>query len=120
MLNGSDFALPASLDSDVLVIDELSANHGGSMQRAVETVRAAADAGAGALKLQTYTPDTMTRECGRDEFVLKGGPDSHVSVEPDELEEPISSIPPSGHGYRAWRPLIAGRRRLNRSFATQP
>jgi pseudaminic acid synthase len=74
IVNGSDFALPTSLDSDVLVIAELSANHGGSLQRAVDSIHAAAEAGAGAIKLQTYTPDTMTLECGRDEFVVKGGP----------------------------------------------
>ena len=57
-----------------LVIAELSANHGGSRARAVETIEAAAEAGADAIKLQTYTPETMTLRSPRPEFRVEHGP----------------------------------------------
>ena len=45
------------------VVAEMSANHGRDFQRAVKIIEAAADAGADAVKLQTYTPDSLTIDC---------------------------------------------------------
>lgn len=55
------------------IIAELSANHGHSVEIAKNTIRAAKRAGADAIKLQTYTADTITIDCEKDDFVLKQG-----------------------------------------------
>jgi len=55
------------------IIAELSANHNGSLERALQTIDAAYHAGADAIKLQTYTADTMTIDCDRADFMVKGG-----------------------------------------------
>ena len=55
------------------IIAELSANHGGSIQRAKETILAAKSSGADAIKIQSYTPDTMTLESDKSDFVINKG-----------------------------------------------
>ncbi|MDI9309697.1 MAG: pseudaminic acid synthase [Limnohabitans sp.] len=59
-------------NAPVFIIAELSANHNGSLEVALETVRAAKRAGADCIKLQTYTADTITLDCDADDFVIKG------------------------------------------------
>lgn len=55
------------------IIAELSANHNGSIDNAIATIRAAKRAGADAIKLQTYTADTITIDSQLDDFKLKQG-----------------------------------------------
>nr|WP_294937020.1 pseudaminic acid synthase [uncultured Flavobacterium sp.] len=59
-------------NSPVFIIAELSANHNGSLETALETVRAAKRAGADCIKLQTYTADTITLDSNKEDFVIKG------------------------------------------------
>jgi pseudaminic acid synthase len=61
-----------SKNSPVFIIAEMSANHGQDFDRAVAIIKAAAEAGADAIKLQTYTPDTITMDCDSDLFTIKG------------------------------------------------
>lgn len=55
------------------IIAELSANHTQSFDRAVELIKAAQEAGADAVKLQTYTPDTITMASQKEYFRISGG-----------------------------------------------
>lgn len=60
-------------ENPVFIIAELSANHNGSLETAIETIKAAKRTGADAVKLQTYTADTMTIDAKTDDFLLKQG-----------------------------------------------
>lgn len=55
------------------IIAELSANHNGDINRAFQIMEEAKKAGASAIKLQTYTHDTITMNCDSDDFQIKGG-----------------------------------------------
>lgn len=57
----------------VFIIAELSANHGGDINIAKDTIKAAKEIGANAIKIQTYTADTLTLDCNKDDFIIKGG-----------------------------------------------
>ena len=62
----------AELKNSVFIIAELSANHGGDIEIAKNTIRAANRTGADAIKLQTYTDKTMTLDSDKDDFIIKG------------------------------------------------
>ena len=55
------------------IIAELSANHNGSLERALKTIKMAKSMGADAVKFQTYTPDTLTIDSDKEDFRIKGG-----------------------------------------------
>lgn len=59
-------------EANVFIIAELSANHNGNLETAIETIKAAKRAGANCIKLQTYTADTMTIRSEKDDFLIKG------------------------------------------------
>ena len=57
----------------VYMIAEMSANHAGSLARAKEIIHAAKDSGADCIKIQTYTPDTLTIDCSNKYFQVQDG-----------------------------------------------
>lgn len=58
--------------SKTFIVAELSANHGHKLEVALESVKAAKEAGADAVKIQTYTADTITLNCNAEDFQVKG------------------------------------------------
>jgi pseudaminic acid synthase len=61
------------VDEKPYIIAELSANHGGSIESAKLAIKVAKDSGASAVKIQTYTPDTMTIESDKPDFKIQDG-----------------------------------------------
>lgn len=59
--------------SKTFIVAELSANHGHRLETALASVRAIAEAGVDAVKIQTYTADTLTLDCRKKDFVVNGG-----------------------------------------------
>jgi len=55
------------------LIAELSANHSGNIEKAKKLIQSAKDAGANAVKIQTYTPETMTLNSSDEDFMIKDG-----------------------------------------------
>jgi pseudaminic acid synthase len=88
------------------IIAEMSGNHNQSLERALEIVEAAATSGAHALKIQTYTPDTMTIDLDEREF--------HIS-DPQSLWADISLYKLYGEAYTPWewhKPIFDRARQL--------
>lgn len=61
------------MENGVYMIAEMSANHSGKLENALKIVEEAKKAGADCVKIQTYTADTLTIDCDKDYFRLKGG-----------------------------------------------
>jgi len=61
------------LTEEPYIIAELSGNHNGSLQRALDTLSMAKNAGADAVKIQTYTADTITIDSSKEDFMVRGG-----------------------------------------------
>jgi len=75
-MNANDTVIDSrqiSSDLPPYIIAELSANHNGSITRAKETILAAKNAGVDAVKIQTYTPKTMTIEVNKPDFYINDG-----------------------------------------------
>jgi N-acetylneuraminate synthase len=88
------------------IIAEMSGNHNQSLERALEIVEAAAKTGAHALKIQTYTPDTMTLDLDEREF--------HIS-DPNSLWTGTSLYKLYGEAYTPWewhKPIFERSREL--------
>ncbi len=68
------FRLFQNINNNVpYIIAEMSANHGGELENALEIVRRAAEAGADCIKIQTYTADSLTIDFDNDYFRIHGG-----------------------------------------------
>lgn len=62
-----------AMEQGTYIIAEMSANHAGSIENAKEIIHAAKEAGADCIKIQTYTPDTLTIDCDNEYFqIVKG------------------------------------------------
>lgn len=66
-------SLKKKIENGVYVIAEMSANHAGKIENAFKIIDEAAKAGADCVKIQTYTPDTLSIDCNKDNYIIKGG-----------------------------------------------
>ena len=66
-------SLHEKIKNDVYVIAEMSANHAGKIENAYKIIEEAAAAGADCVKIQTYTADTLTINCDKEPYRIKGG-----------------------------------------------
>ncbi|QDP72364.1 pseudaminic acid synthase [Legionella israelensis] len=76
MTNKSEIVIDGrriSIQTHPYIIAELSANHNGKIENALKIIKEAKIAGADAIKLQTYRPDTITINCQSDDFYIRGG-----------------------------------------------
>ena len=60
-------------DNAPFIVAEMSGNHNGSLANALKIIKTAKECGADAVKIQTYTPDTITIDCDNPEFIIKDG-----------------------------------------------
>ena len=65
--------VPLGVQNQPYLIAELSANHGGDINNAFEAIRLAKESGATAVKIQSYTPDTMTLDSSKPDFLIRDG-----------------------------------------------
>lgn len=96
------------------IIAEMSGNHNQSLERALEIVEAAAQSGVHALKIQTYTPDTITIDLDEREF--------HIG-DPDSLWEGASLYKLYGEAYTPWewhKPIFDKARELGMIVFSTP
>ena len=90
MIQIDDFIIGEN--SPVFIIAELSANHNQNKQIAIDTIRAARQTGANAIKLQTYTPDTLTIDCDN----------VHFRIQEDTLWDGKTLYELYGEAYTPW------------------
>ena len=102
------------------IIAEMSCNHHQDLDQALSIVQAAAEAGCDAIKLQTYTPDTITIDCSNEHFTLDGSlwsgrnlhslyqevAAAHDLAQPNVLRRP--SLPGSGTSNCSLKPADSG------------
>ncbi len=88
-----------SQSSPTFIIAEMSANHNGDFEKAIEIIRVAKECGADAIKLQTYRADTITLDCNRDDFLIP-------SESPWEKHRTLFSLYEKAHTPWEWHEAL--------------